>query len=335
MKEARLYQPLENGAVRCKTCAHQCRIPQGKRGICGVMENREGKLFTLVYGKAVAMHADPIEKKPLFHFLPGTMSFSVATVGCNMRCRNCQNSDISRMPIDQKRIAGEWVPPETLVESAHRAKCRSLSYTYTEPAIFWDYAFDTAGIAREKGLKNTFVTNGYFSRESLDAIAPRMDAVNVDLKTFRDGTYQKNCGARLRPVLDSIRRMKELGVWVEITTLLIPRLNDSDEELVDIAGFILDLDPDIPWHISRFYPTYRLTDHEPTPPESIKRARNIGRQAGLHFVYSGNLPGDEGENTNCWKCGNLLIERYGFQVVQNRIENGKCPKCGTEIKGIW
>ncbi len=335
MKEARLYQPIENRIVRCCTCAHRCRIQPGKRGICGVMENREGKLFSLVYGRAVAMHVDPIEKKPLFHFLPGSTSFSVATVGCNMRCLNCQNADISQLPIDQNRIAGETVSPEKLVESALRSKCRSLSYTYTEPAIFWDYAYDAAGIAHEKGLKNTFVTNGYYSRESLDTLAPRMDAANVDLKTFRDETYRKNCGARLQPVLDTLRRMKELGVWVEITTLLVPRLNDSEEELKEIARFIFDLGPDIPWHISRFYPTYRLMDHPPTPPESIKKARAIGQQAGLHFVYSGNLPGDEGENTFCWTCGNPLIERWGFQVARNRIENGKCPKCGAEIKGVW
>jgi len=335
MKEARLYLQLADQIVHCGTCAHRCRIQPGRRGICGVMENRGGKLFSLVYGKAVAMHVDPIEKKPLFHFLPGSASFSVATVGCNMRCLNCQNADISQMPIDHSRIAGELVLPEILVESAFKSKCRSLSYTYTEPAIFWDYAYDAAGIAREKGLKNTFVTNGYFSRESLDAIAPRMDAANVDLKAFRDETYRTNCGARLQPVLDTLRRMKELGVWLEITTLLIPGLNDSEQELKDIAQFIFGLDPDIPWHISRFYPTYRLMDHPPTPPESVKQARAIGLQAGLHFVYSGNLPGDEGENTFCWKCGNTLVERWGFQVVQNRLADGKCPKCGEKIRGVW
>jgi pyruvate formate lyase activating enzyme len=336
MKQARWFDRLDGGSVRCRTCAHQCLIAPGKRGICGVMENREGVLFSLVYGRAAAVHVDPIEKKPLFHFLPASTSLSMSTVGCNMHCFNCQNADISQMPREQGRISGESVSPEALVDSALRSKCASISYTYTEPSVYWDYAFDIASLARERGIKNVFVTNGYFSKESLDAIAPLMDAANVDLKSFRDGTYARVCGARLQPVLDTITEMRKRGVWIEITTLLIPGLNDSDGELKDSASFIFALDPDLPWHISRFHPTYRMQDRPPTPAGSVKKARSIGLDAGLRFVYAGNMPGDESENTFCWKCGRLLVERFGFQVSRNDLPaDGRCPQCGTKIAGIW
>jgi pyruvate formate lyase activating enzyme len=335
MKQVRFFERLDGGSVLCRTCAHGCRIGPGKRGICGVMENRDGILYSLVYGKSAAVHDDPIEKKPLFHFLPGTTSLSMAAVGCNMRCRNCQNADLSQMPREQGQIDGESVLPGELVEMAKKLQCRSMSYTYTEPSVFWDYAFDTAAAAKKDGLKNVFVTNGYFSRESLDAVIPVMDAANVDLKSFREETYRKVCGAELRPVLDAIETMVRRGVWVEITTLLIPGLNDSEGELKDIARFILGLGPDLPWHISRFYPTYHMQDRPPTATGAVKKARATGLEAGLHFVYSGNAPGDEGENTFCWKCGRLLVARIGFHVSMNGLQNGRCPQCGTEMAGIW
>ncbi|HEX9934863.1 MAG TPA: AmmeMemoRadiSam system radical SAM enzyme, partial [bacterium] len=250
-------------------------------------------------------------------------------------CRNCQNAEISQMPKDRNRIQGEAVLPDALVTLALQAGCASISYTYTEPSVFWDYTYDTARLARDKGLKNVFVTNGYFSQESLEAIAPFMDAANVDLKAFRDSTYKENCGARLEPVLETIRRMRALGIWVEVTTLLIPGLNDSDGELKDIADFVFGVDPDMPWHVSRFYPTYRLSDCPPTPPDAVRKARDIGLRAGLRFVYTGNLPGDEGESTVCWNCKKPLVERLGFQVLKNRIIEGKCIQCGTRIAGIW
>jgi pyruvate formate lyase activating enzyme len=335
MKEARLYDKLENQKVKCFTCAHRCTISNGKRGICGVMENQKGILVSLVYGKAIAVHVDPIEKKPLFHFYPGSSAFSVATVGCNMRCLNCQNADISQLPRERKQIEGHDVSPEALVQSAQEHQCRIISYTYTEPAVYWDYAFDTAKLAHERGIQNVFVTNGFLSEESLHEIAPYLDGANVDLKFFRDETYKSVCGAKLMPVLDTIRRMKEKNIWIELTTLLIPRLNDSDDELKEIAQFIYKLDPDIPWHVSRFHPTYRMTDRSPTPVASIQRARQIGLEAGLHHVYSGNCPGDKGENTTCSHCGVLLIHRMGFEVVINRIMDGKCPECHTPIRGVW
>jgi pyruvate formate lyase activating enzyme len=299
------------------------------------MENRGGVLYSLVYGKAVAMHVDPIEKKPFFHFHPGSSAFSMATVGCNMRCLNCQNSDISQMPRDGNRIEGSEASPEELVRAVLKSGCGILSYTYTEPAIFLDYALDTAEIAVRHGILNTFVTNGYFTEESLRTAAPLLHAANVDLKAFRDETYRKTCGARLQPVLDTIALMRKLGVWVEVTTLLISGLNDSEAELRGIADFILAVDPGIPWHISRFYPQYRMTDFPATPVESIRRARAIGMGVGLRYVYAGNVPGDDGENTFCWKCRSLLVERHGFQVVSNRISKGACPDCGTKMDGVW
>jgi len=335
MKEAKLYRKLANSKVQCFTCAHKCTIAPGKRGICGVRENRGGILYSLVYGKAIALHVDPIEKKPLFHFRPGTQSFSVATVGCNMRCLNCQNAEISQMPRDRNQIQGQEVPPHALVQAALEHRCRSIAYTYTEPAIYWDYAYDTACLAHTKGLENVFVTNGYLSEESLQEIAPYLDAANVDLKSFRDRTYRTICGARLQPVLDTIRRMKQLGIWIEVTTLLIPDLNDSDEELKRMAQFIYEIDPGIPWHVSRFHPTYRMLDRPLTPLESIQKACRIGLEVGLRYVYSGNIPGEERESTYCYSCGVCLIHRLGFEVLQNRLVDGKCAECGATIDGVW
>jgi pyruvate formate lyase activating enzyme len=335
MKEAKLYRKIDDQKVQCFTCAHQCVIAPGKRGVCGVRENQEGKLITLVYGKAVALHVDPIEKKPLFHFLPGAPAMSVATAGCNMHCLNCQNADISQIPKSPGWIRGEDVSPETLVEATVRQQCQIIAYTYTEPAVFWDYAYDTARIARQKKIKNVFVTNGYLSKESLEVISPFLDGANVDLKAFRDATYKSVCGAHLQPVLDTIQRMKELGIWVEVTTLLIPGLNDSEKELKEIARFIHDIDPAMPWHISRFYPTYRMTDRPPTSIESITKAREIGIETGLSYVYPGNIPGNEGESTFCYQCKTKLIHRRGYQIIENQLANGKCPECGSEIPGVW
>ncbi|NQT24232.1 AmmeMemoRadiSam system radical SAM enzyme [candidate division KSB1 bacterium] len=335
MQEAYLYDKLENGRVRCQTCAHHCSLASGQTGICGVRKNQEGKLYSLVYRQVAAMHSDPIEKKPLFHFLPGSRSFSIATVGCNMRCRNCQNSDISQMPIDQNRITGNDMVPEMVIKSAKDHACKTISYTYTEPAVYWDYAFDTAKLAREAGLRNIFVTNGYWSEKSLKTMLPYMDGVNVDLKFFDDRLYRTICGARLQPVLDTIQALYEAGVWLEVTTLLIPDLNDSGESLRSIAKFIRKISPRIPWHISRFYPIYRMTDRSLTSAESIQRAREIGIQEGLYHVYSGNLPGEDGESTFCPQCGETMIGRMGFSVQSQAMHDGKCPHCGEEISGVW
>ena len=335
MKESRLYKKLDDQKVRCLICAHSCILTPGKRGVCGVRENQDGSLMSLVYGKAIALNVDPIEKKPLFHFYPGTKSFSIATVGCNMRCLNCQNSDISQMVWDENRIQGQNAPPDVIVQAAIDQQCKTIAYTYTEPAVYFDYALDTAKLAHEKGIKNIFVTNGYLTQKALKAFAPHLDGANVDLKSFNDQTYRVICGARIQPVLDSIRFMKELGVWVEITTLLIPGINDSEDEIKTIADFIQSCDPGIPWHISRFHPTYRMMDIPPTSIEAVQRAREIGLEEGLRFVYTGNVADEKGESTFCYQCGALLILRRGFELASKRIVNGKCPECGVAIDGVW
>jgi len=335
MKEARLYQVLENKKVQCNTCAHYCILDPGKAGICGVRKNQDGRLFSLVYGKAIALHADPIEKKPLFHLFPGARALSIATVGCNMRCDHCQNADISQMPRDRGEIHGQELSPEAVVNQAVLEHCEVIAYTYTEPTIYWDYAFDISELASKKNILNVFVTNGYLSKESLAAIAPYLTAANVDLKTYLDDTYKKVCGARLSPVLNTIERMRSLGIWVEVTTLLIPGLNDSRDELKQIAGFIADVDPGMPWHISGFYPTYRMTNRPPTSPDSLQKARKVGLDAGVHYVYTGNLPGDSGESTFCSHCGCRLIHRMGYQILENRLQAGHCPQCGEKVPGVW
>ncbi len=335
VNEALLYEKEAETRVRCGLCAHRCRIDPGRRGVCGVRENREGILYSLVYGAILAENVDPIEKKPLFHLLPGSRSFSIATAGCNFRCSFCQNHEISQMPRENGRIVGRERTPAEIVELALRNGSKSIAYTYTEPTVYFEFAFETAGIAREKGLKNVFVTNGYMTPGMLELIAPRLDAANVDLKAFRDDFYKKQCGARLQPVLDSLRLMKALGIWVEVTTLLIPGLNDGGEELGELAAFIVSLGAETPWHISRFHPQYRMTVTPPTPAESIHRAAEIGRSAGLKYVYSGNLPGDPGENTRCARCGRLLIGRCGFSIERLDLKGSACPHCGTPLDGIF
>ncbi len=333
--EALLYHPEEEQAVTCALCAHRCRIAAGARGICGVRENRGGVLISLVYGMVVAENPDPVEKKPLFHFLPGSRSFSIATAGCNFRCTFCQNHEISQLPREEGRIAGRERTPAQIVENALRSGSRSISYTYTEPTIAFEFAFDISGIARERGLKNIFVTNGYMTGEMLELLAPRLDAANVDLKAYRDDFYRTQCGAHLQPVLDSISKMKELGIWVEVTTLLIPGLNDGDQELRDIAGFILSLGAETPWHISRFHPRYRMRSTPTTTAATLHRAAEIGKSAGLRYVYVGNIPGDPGENTVCDRCGHILIARTGFAIEGMDLKDSGCPRCGSPLAGIF
>jgi len=334
IREAMFYEKLEGKVVHCFLCNHHCRIAEGKRGICGVRENIEGTLYSLVYGKLIASAVDPIEKKPLFHFLPGSRAYSIATVGCNFRCLNCQNYDISQMPKPHEPVLGDEVSPEEIIEAAKSYNCESIAYTYTEPTIFFEYAYETAKLAKKEGIKNVFVSNGYISEEALKTIAPYLDANNIDLKSFSDDFYRKVCGARLDPVLETIRLHKELGIWIEITTLVIPSLNDSEENFRKIAEFIKNLDDGIPWHVTRFHPAYRLIDLPPTPVSILDKAKNIGLEDGLKFVYQGNVPG-EGENTYCPNCGKLLIQRHGYEVKLNKITGSKCPYCGVHISGVW
>jgi pyruvate formate lyase activating enzyme len=333
MYEARLYEKLDEGKVKCFLCPQYCAISPGKRGICGVRENIGGALYTLVYGKVVAKHVDPIEKKPFFHFYPGSHSFSIAAVGCNFRCLHCQNYEISQYPKQNKDIPGEEMSPEEVIEEAVRAGCESIAYTYTEPTIFFEFAYDCARLAIKKGIRNVFVSNGYISPDAIRLIAPYLDANNIDLKGD-DAFYKKVVGAKLQPVLDTIKLMKELGVWVEVTTLIIPDYNDSDDFLTFAAEFIKSVDASIPWHVSQFYPTYKLLDKPRTPHSTLRRAREIGQKTGLKYVYEGNVPGAGGENTLCPSCGALLIERIGFSLTHIRMKDSQCEKCGARIDGI-
>jgi len=328
------YEKLNNNNVNCNLCAHRCRkIADSKRGICGVRENRGGKLYSLVYSKVIARSVDPIEKKPLFHFLPGSMSYSVATVGCNFRCDNCQNFDISQLPKERQSIIGQKINPEEIVASAKRNGCKSIAYTYSEPTIFFEYAYDIAKLAKKEGLTNVFVTNGYISPEALKEIGPYLDAANVDLKSFSEDFYRNNCGAHLEPVLETIRLFKSLGIWIEIATLIIPTLNDSEEELHMIARFIKEVGEEIPWHITQFHPMYKLPHLSRTPVETLRQARKIGLETGLRYVYEGNVPGETGENTYCYNCGEALIRRFGYNLKEKI--NSECPFCGTKIDGKY
>jgi pyruvate formate lyase activating enzyme len=335
MKEAMFYERLDGADVRCRLCAHNCLIHNGHRGICAVRENRDGTLYSLVYGKIISMNIDPIEKKPLFHFLPASTSFSIATVGCNFHCKHCQNYEISQLPRERKfEIPGRDVTPEEIVNAAVHNNCDSISYTYTEPTIFFEFAHDCAMLAHEKGIRNVFVSNGYTGPDPARRIAPYLDGNNVDLKGS-DKFYREICGAKVEPVKDTIRLMKELGVWLEVTTLIIPDLNDSEKDLTDIAEFICSVDAGIPWHVSQFYPTYKLLEKPRTPVETLRRAREIGFSAGLKYVYEGNVPGEGGENTYCPSCKETLIGRIAYRILENRIKDAKCPKCGTAIEGVW
>jgi pyruvate formate lyase activating enzyme len=334
MVEARWYEKEEEQKVRCFLCNHHCLVKEGQRGICWVRENHQGTLFSLVYGKLIARHVDPIEKKPLFHFYPGSASYSIATMGCNFSCLFCQNAGISQAR-ESTGVFGEEVRPEEIINAALKASCRSISYTYTEPTIFLEYAQDIAVLASGQGIKNVFVSNGYMTPEALESIHPHLHAANVDLKSFREEFYKTQCKARLAPVLDSLKLMKRMGIWVEVTTLIIPTLNDSKEELSALARFIAEeLGPETPWHISRFHPTYRLTDLSITPVKTLQQAWEIGKTQGLRYVYTGNVPGDRGERTFCFQCGSLLLDRFGFSILKNNLQRGKCPQCQTPIDGV-
>ena len=334
MKEAMFYVRESDDRVRCGLCRFRCLISDGARGICAVRENNGGVLYTLVYGKLCAEHVDPIEKKPLFHVMPGSKSYSIATAGCNFHCHHCQNYTISQVS-GNAPIRGSEQSPQDIVKKAISNGCSSISYTYTEPTIFFEFAYDTARLAKEAGLRNIFVTNGYISKDALATIAPFLDAANIDLKGYSEAFYRDFVQARLSEVLDSIIEYRKQGIWIEITTLVIPGLNDSEAELQGIAAFIAgNLGVDAPWHVTQFYPTFKLIDRPRTPVETLRMARDIGKAAGLRFVYEGNVPGEGGENTWCPSCSSLLIKRYGFQIESNRITSGACPDCGLKIPGI-
>ncbi|MCM8786495.1 MAG: AmmeMemoRadiSam system radical SAM enzyme [Candidatus Omnitrophica bacterium] len=334
MKEALFYKKLEQKQVKCFLCNHNCLIALDNFGRCRVRQNKNGSLYSLNYGEVVAANIDPIEKKPFFHFLVGSVSFSIACVGCNFSCDFCQNWEISQEKEAKKlNIKTNLVTPDEIINLALKANCPSISYTYTEPTIYFEFAFDCCKLAKQKGLKNAFVTNGYISKDSLEYISAYLDAANVDLKSFNEDFYKKICKATLKPVLENIILMKRLNIWVEVTTLLIPGLNDSKQELKKIAEFLVSVDKNLPWHISAFHPDYKLTNIQATEFTSLKIAYQIGKEAGLNYVYIGNVY-SEFENTYCPACNKLLIERRGFFILQNNAIGGKCRYCGFEISGI-
>jgi pyruvate formate lyase activating enzyme len=320
--------------IRCELCPEECVLENYQVGACRVRINRDDRLFSLVYGKPCAVHVDPIEKKPIFHMLPGSAAFSLATAGCNLKCRFCQNWEISQVPPEETRNSD--LPPEEVVELALRKGCRSIAYTYSEPVVFFEYMLDTAKIARRRGLRNIWVTGAYINPDPLRELAPWIDAANIDLKGFTDDYYRKVCGGRLRPVLDAIELSVELGVMVEITNLIVPTLNDDPGLIGEMCDWIgRSLGPDVPLHFSRFHPQYRLQKLPPTPLDTMWKAHDIARESGLHYVYTGNVPYDERSNTFCPTCRRRLITRVGFFVTQNHIREGSCPFCGTSIAGIW
>ncbi len=336
MHPALLWKALDQGRVQCRLCSHFCLIPEGGRGTCGVRENRGGELFTLVADRVAAVNVDPVEKKPLYHFLPGTRTFSFATMGCNLSCSFCQNYALSQPPRQNRRVSGEPATPEALVDAALRHGCRSISYTYSEPTVFFELMLPTARLARERGLANILVSNGFSSPECLEALGPYINAANIDLKAFSEAFYAERCGARLKPVLENLKHMVRLGWWLEVTTLVIPGLNDSDRELAEVAGFIAhDLGRHVPWHVSRFHPDFTLTDRGPTPVSTLERALEAGRRAGLHYVYVGNVPGHDGENTRCPACGQVVLERMGFAVTERHLQGNACARCGAGMHGVW
>jgi pyruvate formate lyase activating enzyme len=333
MKPALLVETVADG-LRCLLCAHHCRLKDGQTGICGVRKNSGGQLAALSYDKVAATHSDPIEKKPLYHFLPGSISFSIATMGCNFKCKFCQNNSLSVVP-ENGRLYGQDIAPEELVRTALHYGSRSIAYTYTEPTIYFELMLETAKLAAAEGIKNVMVTNGYMSGEALEMMSPYLHGANVDLKSFSDDFYRKMCGARLQYVLETIESMKEKDVWIELTTLLIPGLNDDPAEIKELISFIVDLDNEIPWHVSRFYPQHNLTDKPPTNPQEIFNYLEIARDMGLKYLYAGNVLSDRWENTVCPECDSLLIERSGYSTRVRGLTAGACGSCGTPIAGVW
>ncbi|MFW6235722.1 MAG: AmmeMemoRadiSam system radical SAM enzyme [Desulfovibrionales bacterium] len=335
MHEAKLWKAMKLNKVQCELCSHFCVIDDGERGKCAVRENRGGVLYTLTYDKVASIAIDPVEKKPLYHFMPGTTTFSFGTPGCNISCSFCQNYSLSQDPHKDGQVRGQKVTPELLVEGALDKNCRSISYTYSEPTIFFELMLETCKRAVEKDLANIIVSNGFMSIKCLDELGPFMHAANIDLKAFTDKFYKEQCGARLKPVLENLKHIRELGWWLEVTTLIIPELNDSPAELEELAGFIAaELGPDTPWHLSRFHPDFKLLDRPRTPIDTIEQAYEIGKAAGLKYVYVGNVPGHKAGGTSCPECGTLCIDRSGFFVSGCKIADGKC-ECGTALAGVW
>lgn len=337
MKKAVLYQKLPGKKVRCQACSWYCHLAPGQLGVCATRVNKNGELYSLVYGRPTGLALDPVEKKPLFHFLPGSTALSFGTLGCNFGCLFCQNAWASQANKGQNLAETEKIinrlsvkiTPRKIVAEALRLGARSLAYTYNEPAIFVEMAHDTAKIAKKHGLKNVFVSNGFESAETINYLRGLLDAINIDLKSFNEDFYRKICRAKIAPVKENIKKFFDLGVETEVTTLVIPTQNDSPQELAQIAGFLAGISKDIPWHVTAFYPAYQMMDTPPTPPNTLIRAQEIGKKAGLKYVY--------GDSTFCPRCGQILISRRGYDVKIEKINlnSGRCQNCQEKIYGVW
>ena len=336
MQECILYHKLKENKVQCTACRHKCTIDDDKNGLCGVRQNKGGKLYLAVYGKASSVNVDPIEKKPMYHFLPGSHIFSIGTLGCNFSCDFCQNFDISQATKNNNiRNYGHELSPKKIVDTCIKENIKSIAFTYNEPTVFFEYAYDTMKLAKRHGIKNVFVSNGYESDEAIELMKGPLDGINIDLKSFNDEFYKKVCKARLDKVLETIKKVHKSGIWLEITTLVIPGQNDSNEELKKIAEFIFNIDRNIPWHITAFHPDYRMTSLPVTELSALKKAYSIGKKAGLKYVYTGNVIDNTFSNTYCHKCNHLLIRRVGYNTIIEDFEKGKCNKCAAIIPGIW
>lgn len=333
MKEALYYNKLKNKDVKCELCPWLCVIKQDKRGMCGVRKNVEGKLYSLVYSRPCAVHVDPIEKKPLYHFMPGARAFSIATIGCNFFCEFCQNWQISKADANNINKIYEELEPKKVIELCKKHNCNIMSYTYTEPTIFYEYMLDIAKLAKKNNIKNTIVSNGYINEAPLRELCKFLNGANIDLKAFTNEFYKRVCKGTLEPVLKSLKILKEEGVWLEVTNLIVPGLNDDLGKIEEMCKWISkELGRDVPLHFSRFHPDYKMTDKEPTPMETLEKARKIAEKY-LDYVYLGNIGGES--NTQCPKCKGTVIQRGIFSPSENKAKNGKCPKCGERIAGVW
>ncbi len=335
IKEASFYKKLDNLRVKCTLCPRECRVADRERGFCGVRENRAGTYYTLVHSRPCTFRpGDPIEKKPLFHYLPGTLTFSIATAGCNMECQFCQNWEISQFRPEQVRSA--YVPPERVVQGAIASNSPTVAFTYSEPTVFYEYMYDTATTARKRNVGGVMISAGYMSAPAIDKLCEQLTAVKIDLKAFTEDFYQKVCAGHLEPVLNTLKTLKGTGIWFEIVVLVIPTLNDGRRELTEMCQWVRkELGPDVPIHFSRFYPTYRLRNLPRTPVQTVSMARDIAMKAGLNYAYVGNVNGHPGEHTYCPNCRAVLIHRMGYQVRIVGMRGGKCAKCGRAIAGVW
>ena len=334
MIEAKLYKKQTDNTIDCLLCPHYCKIKPDKVGICKVRKNISGVLYSLNSDKIVAMSSDPIEKKPLYHFLPASNSYSIASMGCNFSCNFCQNNDISIIK-NSNEIYGKNVSGEIIVQEALRSNARSIAYTYTEPTIYYELMKDVILHAKKEGLKNIMVSNGFLSNETIEELLQDIDAINIDIKAFSDTFYKQYCNGALKPVLNTVKKMKEAGIHIEITTLLINGENDKEEEIMDLIKFIINIDPETPWHISRFYPTYKFSNFQPTDIDTIYKFVELAKNMGLKYIYSGNIQDNKYSNTFCPNCKDLLIQRSGYSTDIKGLKTGKCTTCNYKIKGVW